>query len=204
VALNADGERVCLKLEPLSNAAQLSNEISALETLESCKGVPHILYHGITEFHGEKYRALITGNTFLLGFFSSSLDRIAQKSLCDLPSCSINVLEIATEVISILQCIHERGLSHNDIKPNHIVFDSQGLFLIDFGACTKLGSDIPFTTQKFCPNRALLNQECVCALSSTFYINRTPPLILVLCGILWCLCIMNFHGTPHRLPLPLN
>jgi serine/threonine protein kinase len=98
-----------------------------------------------------------------------------------MPSCSINVLEIATEVIRILQCIHERGLSHNDIKPDHIVFDSQGLFLIDFGGCTKLGSDIPFITQKFCPNRALLNQECVCALSSTFYINRTPPLILVLC-----------------------
>jgi serine/threonine protein kinase len=97
-----------------------------------------------------------------------SLDRIAQKSLRDLPSCSINVPQIAAQVIHILQNIHKHGLSHNDIKPDHIVFDSQGLFLIDFGACTKLGSEIPYTTQKFCPNCALLAQESVCSGSFIF------------------------------------
>jgi serine/threonine protein kinase len=169
---SSDGfQHLCLKLEPLSNTVQLCNEISALETLKSCEGVPHILYHGMTEFHGKKYCALVTGNNLLL-LGSFSLDRIAQKSLHDLPSHSIDILQITTQVISILQNIHKHGLSHNDIKPDHIVFDSQGLFLIDFGACTQLGSEIPFTTQKFCPNRALLSQESVCLV---FYICSHLP-----------------------------
>lgn len=62
--------------------------------------------------------------TLVVWLSSFSVDRIARQSLCDLPSHSINIPQIATEVISILQNIHEHGLSHNDIKPDHIVFDS--------------------------------------------------------------------------------
>jgi predicted Ser/Thr protein kinase len=63
LALNSDGERVCLKLEPLSNSAQLRNEISTLDQLRSCEGVPRILCHGIVEFRGSQYCALVTGKT---------------------------------------------------------------------------------------------------------------------------------------------
>jgi serine/threonine protein kinase len=120
--------------------------------------------------------------TLVVWLSSFSVDRIAQKSLCDLPSHSINVPQIATKVIHILQNIHKHGLSHNDIKPDHIVFDSQGLFLIDFGACTKLGSEIPFTTQKFCPNRALLAQESVCSVFLYLFTLQDPTVDF---GALW-------------------
>lgn len=158
-ALNSDGKSVCLKLEPLFNSAQLCNEIYALEKLRSCEGVPHILCHRTVEFRGSQYRALVTGK--LLFSFSFHLDRIAQISLQDLQLSPNDISTIATQVIQILHNIHKHGLSHNDIKPDHIVFDCQGLFLIDFGACTELGSKILFITPKFCPNRALLTQESV-------------------------------------------
>lgn len=187
---------MCLKLEPLSNSAQLRNEISALEKLRSCKGVPRILCHGIVEFRGCQYCSMVTGKSHAQ--LSLHSDRIAHTSLQDLQPSPNDLPQIVTQVIHILQNIHEHGLSHNDIKPDHIVFDSQGPFLIDFGACTELGSEIPFVTQKFCPNRALLTQESVCSVFLYFFTLQDPTVDFVLSGIPWCLCMKNFRGILHQ------
>eukprot|EP01127_Copromyxa_protea_P013660 TRINITY_DN368_c1_g2_i3.p1 TRINITY_DN368_c1_g2~~TRINITY_DN368_c1_g2_i3.p1 ORF type:complete len:622 (-),score=95.12 TRINITY_DN368_c1_g2_i3:391-2256(-) len=139
------GRDVCVKLEPLEDSLQLRNEVSTLDALKSVKGVPRVVFHGTTEFRGEKYCALVT-------------DRIAKTSLCDLQN-STNLLTIAGQTIQILSQIHKCGFSHNDIKPNHIVFDDMGLFIIDFGSSTKLGAEPQFTTPNFCPVNALLHSE---------------------------------------------
>lgn len=61
VAHDSTGKAVCLKMEPLANCKQSSTEISVLEALKSVEGIPRVLFHGITIFRGEKYRALVTG-----------------------------------------------------------------------------------------------------------------------------------------------
>jgi serine/threonine-protein kinase len=58
-------------------------------------------------------------------------DKIASKGLCS----ETEVQEIVTEMLKILQFVHENGTIHRDIKPSNIMQHKNGLYyLLDFGA----------------------------------------------------------------------
>ena len=60
------------------------------------------------------------------------------------------VYDVITQLIERLKVLHNKGFTHNDIKPGNIMTgfnDPQNIYLIDFGLATKFvenGEHIPF------------------------------------------------------------
>jgi len=105
VATNS-AQVVCLKIEPIDNDSQLQNELTVLQILKGCKGVPAVLFSGTTTFLNMKWRACVT-------------DIVGDHTLADL-RYKLNISElcdIAHTAINIFKNIHNRGILHNDIKP---------------------------------------------------------------------------------------
>jgi len=138
VATDDESRNVAIKLEPEKDSYQLTNEIWALTKLTGVSGVPRLLFAGRTQFRGIMYCAMVT-------------DVIGISSLADLSRPTEYGLNlIANQALDILFQIHKRGVSHNDIKPEHIIFNSNGnMFLIDFGAATKLGDKVKIGTPQY-------------------------------------------------------
>ena len=83
---------------------------------------------------------------------SETLDVVGAYSLADLssvPDPMRQLQEIANRAIDILQQIHKRGIVHKDIKPQHLVFFRNDLFLIDYGSAGPAGTESTFSTAKY-------------------------------------------------------
>ncbi len=51
------------------------------------------------------------------------------------------VREVLTEILKVLQFVHDRGSIHRDIKPSNIMRDQEGqLYLLDFGAVKQIAA----------------------------------------------------------------
>jgi Protein kinase domain len=74
----------------------------------------------------------------------------------------VQVLEILTEILKVLDFIHAHGVIHRDIKPSNIMRHRNGkLYLLDFGAIknvAKPGSTVIFS-QGYAPPEQLRGQE---------------------------------------------
>jgi serine/threonine protein kinase len=72
------------------------------------------------------------------------------------------VLEVLTQILGVLQFVHEQGSIHRDIKPSNIMRKSDGqLFLLDFGAVKKAtvgGGQIGRSTGVYTPGYAPTEQ----------------------------------------------
>lgn len=49
------------------------------------------------------------------------------------------VVQIILKAARVLKRFHERGIIHCDIKPEHLFCQDEDVFLIDFGACRRIG-----------------------------------------------------------------
>ncbi|MBE9079249.1 ABC transporter substrate-binding protein [Romeria aff. gracilis LEGE 07310] len=79
------------------------------------------------------------------------------------------IVEIAQQILTILQYLHtcEPAVIHRDIKPDNLIYQSQGqLSLVDFGAVkniyrqTAIGSDTLVGTLDYMPPEQLRGQAC--------------------------------------------
>eukprot|EP01124_Arcella_intermedia_P012809 TRINITY_DN1918_c0_g1_i1.p1 TRINITY_DN1918_c0_g1~~TRINITY_DN1918_c0_g1_i1.p1 ORF type:complete len:302 (-),score=38.88 TRINITY_DN1918_c0_g1_i1:144-1049(-) len=133
-AKNEVSKRVCIKIEPCEDCSQITNEINILRNqLFDCIGVPKLLFDGETEYLGTMWRAIVTGMKYK--HFDLIPDVVGDKTLEDFSFGDRLVLEdVANQAIDILEAIHKRGVIHKDIKPSHLVFFQNSLYLIDFGA----------------------------------------------------------------------
>ena len=48
------------------------------------------------------------------------------------------VQKVAQQILVALEYLHDRGYSHNDVKPDNIMRKDNVFYLIDFGMCTKI------------------------------------------------------------------
>jgi len=115
----------CLKIERISLSTQIHNEVDNLKKLSGCPGVPKLIFHGEVVFSGTIWYAIITN---VIG--TSITETINSGGFLSDSEC----FDLAQKVIPILNAIHEHGLIHGDIKPEHIVFFKDDLYLIDYGA----------------------------------------------------------------------
>jgi len=126
----SNNKEVCIKLEPIRDCEQIENEIFVLKQLEGCKGVPNILFEGMTNYCNIHWRSLVT-------------DFVGEKTLKDLTLDKESLKQIAKQSIEILQGIHKQGIIHKDIKPDHLVMSKGKLYFIDFG-CAGPRNTLPF------------------------------------------------------------
>jgi serine/threonine protein kinase len=136
-AVDENKKKVCVKLEPILEATQIKNEEVILKLLTNCTGVPKLLYSGKAKFLGERYYAVVT-------------DVIGEYTLRDCgDKDDIELQKIASRCIDILQEIHRKGILHRDIKPNHIIFSKDELYIIDFGVAGERESDTLYVTPEY-------------------------------------------------------
>ena len=77
-------------------------------------------------------------------------DKVGIHSIATITVDSAGLKKFAEEAFDILEELHTRGMLHNDITPNHLMFDRFGsMFLIDFGAATPIGHPTKFSTDKY-------------------------------------------------------
>eukprot|EP01124_Arcella_intermedia_P037137 TRINITY_DN9877_c0_g1_i3.p1 TRINITY_DN9877_c0_g1~~TRINITY_DN9877_c0_g1_i3.p1 ORF type:complete len:730 (+),score=167.43 TRINITY_DN9877_c0_g1_i3:34-2190(+) len=127
---------VCIKLEPIRDCDQITNEVQILKKLAGCKGVPTLLFSGTTQFQGEGYQAVVT-------------DVVGEKNISELQIDIHSMVLLAKQAVDILHGIHKRGIMHNDIKPDHFVIKNNAMYLIDYGCSGPIGIPSKLETPKF-------------------------------------------------------
>ena len=84
--------------------------------LENTKGVPDMLLYGLDN----NYYYLIL----------EKLDKQLERNK------EINICNIGTEMIKIIEEIHKKGVIHRDIKPDNFMYKNNKLYLLDYGLST--------------------------------------------------------------------
>ncbi|MCC7006095.1 MAG: protein kinase [Ottowia sp.] len=108
---------------------------------------PNIVnYHGTTSINGKTYLVteLVNGDT--LKNFIHKCDDFCKSHPKDINHIAEIKLIFAKQLISALNHLEEKGLSHADIKPENILVANDGkIKLIDFGMLTKATNQISNT-----------------------------------------------------------
>jgi serine/threonine protein kinase len=81
--------------------------------------------------------------------------RLLERTLSEL-----EVIDCLTQILEVLQELHEKGLLHRDIKPANIILGVSRVELIDFGSVTSFqkGERVKLTTRLVTPEYAPLEQ----------------------------------------------
>jgi len=118
-------EEVAIKIEPIKIGINLlKNESKIYQYLLGTQGIPQV------KWYGKDY----TNYYMVIPLLGKSLEQLrVEKSVFSLKL----VYKIGIQLLQLLQCIHEKGLVHRDIKPDNFLLgkNTTQLFLIDFGLC---------------------------------------------------------------------
>ena len=115
----------------------LRDEVEGLRRVRH-PGIPHVIHHGLEQ--GKPYIVF----EYVEGV---DVDRIRQDGH-SLPEPEL--VEIADQVLGILEVVHHPGLVHRDISPENIVLGADGwVRLVDFG----LSADVEGTTGDLGPRK---------------------------------------------------
>lgn len=130
------GDEVAIKMEPKTTGL-LANEARIYRYLNTMEKIPRMRWFGTTD-----------NISFLV------LDLLGDESLASVCLSKEDAISCGTQMIDIIQDLHERKMIHRDIKPANFVFgrDSDNIFLVDFGFCrsyeTITGEHVPIRSGK--------------------------------------------------------
>ncbi|KAH8298308.1 hypothetical protein KR018_001947 [Drosophila ironensis] len=121
-----DGCEVAIKVESSETKyPQLMYEAKVYESLANCAGFPGLLHYG-----SEK-----TYNAMVIDLLGSSLEELF--NFCKRKFSLKTVLILVDQLLMRLECVHEHGFIHRDMKPDNFLMgtgsNSNKLYLIDFG-----------------------------------------------------------------------
>jgi len=125
-----EGKDLAVKLEKTTEkSAQLKSEYSLLSELKHIDGYPRV--YGFYKL-GDTHYAMVMQ---LLG---ESLEGLFDK--CERRFTVKTAIMIAEQMITRLQCLHDEGYIHRDMKPDNMMIGKEAsnqwkVFLIDFGLC---------------------------------------------------------------------
>lgn len=119
------GEYVAIKIEILDTSLKLlKHEVTILNYLrsKSVKNIPFVYWYGI----------FMQKPTLVMPLYDQSLENWLSETNVSAKIAS----EIAIQMVSILDNIHNKCVIHRDIKPQNFMWKGNKLFLIDFGLST--------------------------------------------------------------------
>jgi len=118
-------EEVAIKIEPIKTGINLlKNESKIYQYLLGTQCIPQVKWYGKDD----------TNYYMVIPLLGKSLEHLrVEKGVFSLKL----VYKIGIQLLQLLQCIHEKGLLHRDIKPDNFLLgkNTTQLFLIDFGLC---------------------------------------------------------------------
>ncbi|KAI5961596.1 YCK2 [Candida pseudojiufengensis] len=123
-----NGVPVAIKFEPRkTEAPQLRDEYRTYKHLQGCPGIPNAYYFGQEGLH----------NILVIDLLGPSLEDLFDW--CGRRFSVKTVVQVAVEMLSLVEEVHRHDLIYRDIKPDNFLIGRQGLsdennvHLIDFG-----------------------------------------------------------------------
>ncbi|RLV94884.1 Casein kinase I 2 [Spathaspora sp. JA1] len=123
-----NGVPVAIKFEPRkTEAPQLRDEYRTYKHLQGCEGIPNAYYFGQEGLH----------NILVIDLLGPSLEDLFDW--CGRRFSVKTVVQIAIQMLSLVEEVHRHDLIYRDIKPDNFLIGRQGLpdenhvHLIDFG-----------------------------------------------------------------------
>ncbi|KAG7697561.1 hypothetical protein KL930_000384 [Ogataea haglerorum] len=123
-----NGIPVAIKFEPRkTEAPQLRDEYRTYKHLNGVKGIPSAYYFGQEGLH----------NILVIDLLGPSLEDLFDW--CGRKFSVKTVVQVAVQMITLIQSVHERDLIYRDIKPDNFLIGRHGLpdensvHLVDFG-----------------------------------------------------------------------
>ena len=123
-----NGMVVAIKFEPRkTEAPQLRDEYRTYKHLQGCRGIPNAYYFGQEGLH----------NILVIDLLGPSLEDLFDW--CGRRFSVKTVVQIAIQMIDLLESVHSRDLIYRDIKPDNFLIGCRGLpnehqiHLVDFG-----------------------------------------------------------------------
>jgi serine/threonine protein kinase len=114
----------------------LERERAVYEALGPHPNIP--AFHGMGSYRGAPCLLLAQAGGIDLGKLASQLEVAAALLAADTAHVRALVLSLTRQLHAALAHVHERGYSHNDVKPENILVSSEGvLALVDFGLATE-------------------------------------------------------------------
>ncbi|KAL6948530.1 hypothetical protein ACO0QE_000998 [Hanseniaspora vineae] len=143
-----NGVQVAIKFEPRkSEAPQLRDEYKTYKILNDCPGIPHAYYLGQQGLH----------NILVIDLLGPSLEDLFEW--CSRRFSVKTVVQVAVQMITLLEEVHNHDLIYRDIKPDNFLIGRPGtnsenmVHLIDFGMAKqyrdpKTKKHIPYREKK--------------------------------------------------------
>ncbi|KMY90731.1 casein kinase I [Drosophila simulans] len=141
-----DGSEVAIKVEKNdAKYPQLIYEAKVYEQLARCPGFPTLLHYGCEKNY----------NAMVMDLLGPSLEELF--NLCKRRFSLKTVLMLTDQLLMRIECVHERGFIHRDIKPDNFLMGLERqcnkLYLIDFGLSKRYkdiesGIHIPYRTDR--------------------------------------------------------
>lgn len=124
---SSSGARVAIKVEPLkSKSKQLMHEVDVYRGLQRGRGIPDLLWSGIS---GE-YNAMV------LDLLGPDLDELFD--FCGRRFSDKTILQFGLRALELLEHIHRSGFIYRDMKPQNFLVglgdvESSDIYVLDFG-----------------------------------------------------------------------
>ncbi|CAD8141935.1 unnamed protein product [Paramecium octaurelia] len=133
-------EEVAVKLEK-GQQETLDREVYLLTKLQGILGVTKLFWFGREQCYNVMVIELLGKD---LGYYGKTYKQLSLKS----------GLQLLEQLITIFNCVHQRGIVHRDLKPENIMMgktNTSQAFLVDFGVSKQIfdkGKHIPFKDKK--------------------------------------------------------
>ncbi|CAD8148799.1 unnamed protein product [Paramecium pentaurelia] len=133
-------EEVAVKLEK-GQQETLDREVYLLTKLQGINGITKLFWFGREQCYNVMVIEILGKD---LGYYGKTYKQLSLKS----------GLQLLEQLITIFNCVHQRGIVHRDLKPENIMMgkiNTSQAFLVDFGVSKQIfdkGKHIPFKDKK--------------------------------------------------------